>query len=69
MLNTKEAGDKIGVEPQTIRRYVTIGLGVDYEKLKAIEVMHGRRKEYRISLSDLEYYKKKYLTVKEVIKP
>ena len=64
MLSTTEAGKKIGVEGQTIRNYIKIGLGKDKEKLKAIQVKRGYRMEYRISNSDLEYYKLKYLRTK-----
>lgn len=63
MLTVKEAAKKIGVEAQTVRKYVTEGLGKEKEKLPAIKVNHGRRVEYRIKQSDLEDYKKKFLTV------
>lgn len=65
MLSPKEAAEIISVVPHTIRNYIHKGLGKDKEKLIAIQVMHGKRLEYRIKQSDLEYYRKKYLTVKE----
>jgi len=65
MLTTKEAAKIISVEPATIRKYIREGLGKDQEKLKAIQIMHGKRMEYRICTSDLEYYKKKYLTINQ----
>jgi len=61
MLSTKEAARLISVETQTIRNYIRIGTGKENEKLKAIKIYHGRRKEYRIKGEDLEYYRKKYL--------
>lgn len=64
MLTPKEAAKIISVVPHTVRRYIHIGLGKDKEKLIAIQVMHGKRVEYRIKQSDLEYYRRKYLTVK-----
>jgi excisionase family DNA binding protein len=63
MITTKEAAKLLGVERQTVRKYITNGLGKGKEKLKAMLIMHGRRKEYRIKLSDLEDYKKKYLSI------
>lgn len=61
MLSIKEAANKLSVEPQTVRNYIRNGVGKEHEKLKAIHVMHGRRKEYRIKNDDLEYFRKKYL--------
>ena len=61
MLSTKEAARIIYVEPQTIRSYIRNGTGKENEKLKAIQIRHGRRLEYRIKGEDLEYYRKKYL--------
>lgn len=61
MLTVKEASNKLSVEPATIRNYIRNGVGKEHEKLKAIPVMHGRRKEYRIKQDDLEYFRKKYL--------
>jgi len=63
MLSVKEAAKKICVEQQTIRNYIKNGIGKDNEKLEAIQVMHGRRREYRIKLEDLENYRKKWLMV------
>jgi len=61
MLSTKEAARLISVETQTIRNYIRNGTGKENEKLKAIQIYHGRRLEYRIKNDDLEYYRKKYL--------
>jgi len=63
MLSTKEAAKLLCVEQQTIRNYIRCGIGKEDEKLKAIQVKHGRRTEYRIKLEDLEYYKKKFLSI------
>ena len=61
MLSTKEAAKIICVEPQSIRNYIRNGIGSPKEKLKAIQVRHGRRLEYRIKQDDLDYFRKKYL--------
>ena len=61
MLNVKEAARIVNVETQTIRNYIRNGVGIPKEKLKAIQVMHGRRMEYRIKQDDLDYFRKKYL--------
>lgn len=61
MLTVKETARKLSVEMQTVRNYIRNGVGKEKEKLKAIHVMHGRRKEYRIKQDDLEEFRKKYL--------
>lgn len=61
MLTAKEAAKIVNVEPATIRNYIRSGVGKEYEKLKAIQIKHGRRTEWRIKQSDLEYFRKKYL--------
>jgi len=63
MITVREASKILCVEPVTIRHYITIGVGPEKEKLKAIQVKHGRRTEYRIKGEDLEYFKKKYLNI------
>lgn len=61
MLTTKEAARIVNVEPATIRNYIRSGVGKEHEKLKAMIVKHGRRSEWRIKQSDLDYFRKKYL--------
>ena len=61
MLTVKEAAKQLSVEAQTVRNYIRNGVGKEKEKLKAIQVKHGRRVEYRIKLSDFEEYRKKWL--------
>jgi len=65
MLTVTEAAKTIPVVPDTIRKYIRIGVGKtgEKEKLQAIQIMRGRRKEYRIKQSDLDEFKKKWLTV------
>ncbi len=63
MLTVKEASKQLCVEQQTVRNYIRNGTGKENERLKAIQVKHGKRTEYRIKGEDLEYYKKKYLTL------
>jgi len=65
MITVKEASRILCVEQVTIRHYITMGTGPEKEKLKAIMVMHGRRKEYRIKGEDLDYYRKKYLSLEK----
>lgn len=62
MITIKEAARILCVEPQTVRGYVRSGVGKEKEKLKAIQVYHGRRQEYRIKLEDLENFRKKWLS-------
>lgn len=62
MITTKEAAKILCVERQTIRNYIRKGVGKEKEQLKAIQVYHGRRLEYRIKLEDLENFRKKWLS-------
>ena len=62
MITTKEAAKILCVERQTIRNYIRVGVGKEKEKLKAIQVYHGRRLEYRVKLEDLENFRKKWLS-------
>lgn len=62
MLTTKQAASQVHVCTGTVRNYIRNGVGSPPEKLKAIWVMVGRRREYRIKNDDLEYFRKKYLT-------
>lgn len=61
MLSVKEAANKLSVERQTVRNYIRNGVGKQKERLKAIQVKHGLRTEYRIKQDDLEEFRKKYL--------
>lgn len=61
MLTIREAARVVNVEPQTVRSYINKGVGKELEKLKAQHVRHGRRLEWRIKQSDLDYFRKKYL--------
>jgi excisionase family DNA binding protein len=59
MLSVKEAAKILCVENQTVRNYIRTGIGKDKEKLKAIQVKHGARTEYRIKNDDFDNYRKK----------
>ncbi len=61
MLTVKEAANKLYVCPGAVRNYIRNGVGKQKEKLKAIQVKHGLRTEYRIKQDDLEEFRKKYL--------
>lgn len=63
MLTVREAAKLICVEQVTIRHYITLGVGKNKEKLKAIKIKHGLRKEYRIKGEDLQKFKEKFLTI------
>jgi hypothetical protein len=59
-MTTKEVAKKLFVCDAAVRKYINEGLGSknDKIKLKAIKVMKGARIEYRISLKDLDDFKK-----------
>lgn len=61
MLSVREAAKVVNVEQQTIRNYIRNGVGNPKERLRAIQVKHGLRTEYRIKQQDLEDFRKKYL--------
>ena len=61
MLTTKEAANIVNVEAATVRNYIRNGVGKQKERLRAIQVKHGLRTEYRIKQQDLEDFRKKYL--------
>ncbi len=61
MLTTKEAASKLFVCTGAVRHYIRVGVGKQKEKLKAIQVKHGMRTEYRIKNDDLEEFRKKWL--------
>lgn len=64
MLTTKEAGKKLFVTDETVRKYIRIGVGEHKYKLPAIKISKGRKWEYRIKQSDLEEFKNNFLTIK-----
>lgn len=63
MLTVKEVARMISIEPQTVRKYITEGLGKknQKEKLKAAKLKHGARSEWGISHKDLVEFKEKFL--------
>ena len=63
MLSTKEAAKMLNVETQTVRKYITEGLGgKEKVKLKAIQVKHGAQTQWRIRHIDLQEFKERFLT-------
>lgn len=64
MLTVKEIAKSKCVTTETVRTWITKGLGKVGQKvrLKAEKVKHGARTEYRVSNADLEEFAKMFLT-------
>ena len=64
MLTVKEVSKMLSVEKQTVRKYITEGLGKKGEKetLKAIKLKKGARSEWAVRHIDLQEFREKYLT-------
>lgn len=64
MLSVKEVANKMNVQPQTVRKYISVGFKRDGRriKLKAKKIFKGFQQTWIITNNDFQIFKEKIIS-------